>query len=252
SCRRVPQTLLLICAAVALAQNDGRYRPDPKPAANVRARSGNNDGRYVAGNAGRYSGGNDGRYVHQDNKYEHDNRPGGDYTGSNNPYINDKNRFGGQGRGGGAGGGQNANGASGANGSSGGGRPAIKQPRPTVARVAPVVVDQRPNLPQGTGTGIGKGGFAIIRQEGEVQADGYNYLYETENGILGEESGRIEKQTEGDAIRSQGFYHYTGDDGLLYRVDYLADENGFVPVGEHIPKVPDHIPRLLAYLKEKG
>lgn len=76
--------------------------------------------------------------------------------------------------------------------------------------------------------------------------------YETENGILGEENGRIEKQTEGDALRSTGFYHYTGDDGLLYRVDYTADENGFVPVGEHIPKVPEHIPRLLAYLKEKG
>ncbi|KAH8393262.1 hypothetical protein KR215_000662, partial [Drosophila sulfurigaster] len=241
--------LLLICAAFALAQNDGRYRPEPKLATISRARPGNNDGRYVPVNDGRYRGGNDGRYVHQDNKYEHDNRPGGDYTGGNNPYINDKNRFGGGGRGGGAGGGQNANGANGANG---GARTTVVQPRPTVARVAPVVVDQRPNLPQGTGTGIGKGGFAIIRQEGEVQPDGYNYLYETENGILGEESGRIEKQTEGDAIRSQGFYHYTGDDGLLYRVDYVADENGFVPVGEHIPKVPEHIPRLLAYLKEKG
>lgn len=76
--------------------------------------------------------------------------------------------------------------------------------------------------------------------------------YETENGILGEESGRIEKQTEGDAIRTTGFYHYTGDDGLLYRVDYVADENGFVPVGEHIPKVPAHIPKLLEYLKAQG
>lgn len=81
---------------------------------------------------------------------------------------------------------------------------------------------------------------------------GFIRSYETENGILGEEQGRIEKQTEGDALRSTGFYHYTGDDGLLYRVDYTADENGFVPQGEHIPKVPEHIPKLLAYLKEKG
>ncbi|KAM8714037.1 hypothetical protein ACLKA7_014230 [Drosophila subpalustris] len=245
---------LLVCAAVALAQNDGRYRPAPTTVPVLRARpggfagrySGGNDGRYVPlGNDGRYSG-NDGRYVHMDNKYQHDHRPGGDYSGTNDPYRGDKDKFGGSGRGGGGGGGGGANGATG-NANFGGATTAVR-PRPVV----PVVVDQRPNLPQGTGTGVGKGGFAIIRQEGAVQPDGYNYLYETENGILGEENGRIEKQTEGDAIRATGFYHYTGDDGLLYRVDYTADENGFVPVGEHIPKVPAHIPKLLEYLKSQG
>lgn len=54
--------------------------------------------------------------------------------------------------------------------------------------------------------------------------------FETENGILAEESGRIEKLSSGDdGLRSTGFYQYIGDDGVLYRVDYVADDNGFVP-----------------------
>lgn len=56
------------------------------------------------------------------------------------------------------------------------------------------------------------------------------YRYETENGILAEESGRIENLAPTvDGLRSKGFYQYTGDDGVLYRVDYIADNNGFVP-----------------------
>ncbi|XP_030558245.1 larval cuticle protein LCP-30 [Drosophila novamexicana] len=261
---------LLICAAVALAQNDGRYRPPPTTPSVLRARTnananagrytGASDGRYVAGNDGRYRGGgdgryrggNDGRYVHKDVKYQHDNRPGGDYTGDSNPYVADKNKFGAGGGAGRGGGGAGANGARGS-GAGAGATTAANKPRPSTSLPRPTpAVDLRPNLPQGRGTGIGKNGFLILRQEGELQADGYNYLYETENGILGEESGRIEKQTEGDALRSKGYYEYTGDDGLLYRVDYVADENGFVPAGEHIPKVPEHIPRLLTYLKEQG
>lgn len=53
--------------------------------------------------------------------------------------------------------------------------------------------------------------------------------YETENGILAEESGIVEILESGDdALKTTGFYQYTGDDGKLYRVDYVADVNGFV------------------------
>ncbi|EDW01013.1 larval cuticle protein LCP-30 [Drosophila grimshawi] len=245
---------LLICAAAALAQNDGRYRPDPRRVnvrTNVVRSGGNNDGRYVPSNSGRYGGSNDGRYVHVDNKYQHDNRPGGDYSGAAERYVGDKNKFGGAGGAGRGGSGAGAHGVGAhnagahASGNGRGGASSIKS-RPVA------VVDQRANLPQGRGTGVGKGGEAIIRQEAVVQSDGYNYLYETENGILAEESGRIEKQTEADALRSNGYYEYTGDDGLLYRVDYVADENGFVPVGAHIPQEPPHIAKLLDFLRSKG
>lgn len=52
--------------------------------------------------------------------------------------------------------------------------------------------------------------------------------YETENGIVAEESGQIERVANGgDVLRTVGFYLYIGDDGKEYRVDYKADENGF-------------------------
>lgn len=54
--------------------------------------------------------------------------------------------------------------------------------------------------------------------------------YETENGIVAEESAQIERDGNGDdVLRAVGFYLYIGDDGKEYRVDYTADaENGFV------------------------
>lgn len=59
--------------------------------------------------------------------------------------------------------------------------------------------------------------------------------YETENGILAEETGQIEKtETGDDVIRTIGFYQYIGDDNKQYRVDYVADQNGFQATVIHL------------------
>ncbi|XP_017486504.1 PREDICTED: pupal cuticle protein 36 [Rhagoletis zephyria] len=253
--------LVFVVAVLATvrAQNDGRYRAPVVPAiARARARptGGANDGRYRPSNDGRYRGGNDGKYVHVDVPYVHDDRAGGEYKG-------EKDRFG---PGGGGGGGAGAGGRAGASGrGSGAGRLAAGSgalgagaasgaglgAATTTRRPAPkpAALDLAAKLPKGKGTGEGGNGWRILQLFDKEEKDGYRYIYETENGILAEENGRIEKLApDADGLRSAGFYEYTGDDGVLYRVDYVADDNGFVPQGAHLPTPPPYVAKLLAHI----
>lgn len=72
----------------------------------------------------------------------------------------------------------------------------------------------------------------ILRQDNDIDANSYHYLYQTENGIAAEENGNVATNA---GTRASGFYEYVGDNGLKYRVDYTADENGFQPRGAHLP-----------------
>lgn len=79
------------------------------------------------------------------------------------------------------------------------------------------------------------------------------FRYETENGISAEESGKVaNKGSNNEAMRAQGFYQYTGPDNVVYYVQYTADENGFVPQGNHLPTpppIPEAILRSLQFQK---
>lgn len=55
-------------------------------------------------------------------------------------------------------------------------------------------------------------------------------LVHTENGIKAEEQGELKNKGTDNEIQSvRGSYSYTGPDGVLYEVTYIADENGFQP-----------------------
>nr|XP_019550070.2 cuticle protein CP14.6-like [Aedes albopictus] len=86
----------------------------------------------------------------------------------------------------------------------------------------------------------------VLAQDSVVNPDGsYQYRYETSNGISAQESG-VGGQS------AQGSYSYTGEDGVQYTVNYVADENGFQPQGAHLPvdqPAPEHVLRTLELIR---
>ncbi|KAH8408245.1 hypothetical protein KR215_001033, partial [Drosophila sulfurigaster] len=77
----------------------------------------------------------------------------------------------------------------------------------------------------------------VLRYDAEnIGTDGYNYGYETSNGIAAQEQGKLlNAGSENEAISVKGKFQYTGSDGVVYEVSYIADENGFQPQGAHLP-----------------
>ncbi|CAD7076739.1 unnamed protein product [Hermetia illucens] len=89
----------------------------------------------------------------------------------------------------------------------------------------------------------------ILRQAYDLNPDGsYVYNYETSNGIRADESGFLKSPgTQLEAQVKQGSFSYTGPDGVVYTITYIADENGYRAEGAHIPTPPSlrpvNIPR---------
>lgn len=67
----------------------------------------------------------------------------------------------------------------------------------------------------------------------------YSYAYETGNGISAQERG-VHKPGPGPegAQQADGSFSYTAPDGQRISLQYTADENGFRPVGAHLPTPP--------------
>lgn len=82
----------------------------------------------------------------------------------------------------------------------------------------------------------------VLRNDVEnIGVDGYNYAYETSNGIAAQEQAQLQNPgSENEAIAARGSYSYTGPDGVVYSVSYTADENGFQPSGAHLPQAWGH------------
>ncbi|XP_017783110.1 PREDICTED: flexible cuticle protein 12-like [Nicrophorus vespilloides] len=78
----------------------------------------------------------------------------------------------------------------------------------------------------------------VLKYENEnIGVDGFRYAYETSNGISEAAEGQLNNVgTENEAISVRGHFTFVGADGVTYTVNYVADENGFQPEGDHIPK----------------
>lgn len=92
----------------------------------------------------------------------------------------------------------------------------------------------------------------ILSQESEVLADGsYHHSFESGNGIQQQAEGKLKKiDAETSAEVSRGSYSYPGEDGKPVVVEYIADERGFQPSGDSIPKIPELIARALKWIED--
>ncbi|EDW68482.1 larval cuticle protein 65Ag1-like [Drosophila novamexicana] len=79
----------------------------------------------------------------------------------------------------------------------------------------------------------------ILRLDSDVQPNGYKFGWETSDGQKHDEEGSLTNPgAENESIAVRGSYSFTADDGQVYTVNYVADENGFQPEGAHLPNVP--------------
>lgn len=82
------------------------------------------------------------------------------------------------------------------------------------------------------------------------------FFFFTGNGIYQEEQGVIKNADDPgyETQVQQGQYQYVSPEGKVIVVKYTADENGFQPVGDHIPTpppIPKEIQKLLDLLATK-
>ncbi|XP_035914190.1 cuticle protein AM1239-like [Anopheles stephensi] len=86
----------------------------------------------------------------------------------------------------------------------------------------------------------------LVSYENMRTENGYRFSYETKDGQAREEVGTIDPTTG--AMTVTGWYSYRTPDGAEYRVDFIADKNGYrVTQGPDVDDVdPDFIPNVEA------
>ncbi|XP_023944537.2 cuticle protein 3-like [Bicyclus anynana] len=87
----------------------------------------------------------------------------------------------------------------------------------------------------------------ILAYHSESDGHNYQYAYETDNGIKAQETGAAAHGS-----RAHGGYSYTGDDGHVYSVEYVADEHGFRAAGAHLPTPPPIPAAILRALEQNA
>lgn len=80
--------------------------------------------------------------------------------------------------------------------------------------------------------------------------DGWDYSYEAANGIKQEATGTLRQIDDSRVSVMRGSYEFVGADGIVYAVEWFADETGFHATAPHLPQnvVPNH-PEVAAAVK---
>ncbi|KYB27390.1 Pupal cuticle protein Edg-78E-like Protein [Tribolium castaneum] len=80
----------------------------------------------------------------------------------------------------------------------------------------------------------------ILKQTFDQDHGGYQFSYETGNGIHAQESGYFKNKGDEkkEILVQQGTITYHDEHGHPITLSYIADENGFQPQGAHLPTPP--------------
>ncbi|XP_049865984.1 larval cuticle protein 65Ag1-like [Pectinophora gossypiella] len=77
--------------------------------------------------------------------------------------------------------------------------------------------------------GNGQPPVSIVKQDSEVDVNGYNFEFETSDGTSRQEQGEYKNDTDQQGLSVKGSYKYTAPDGQKISVTFLADKNGYQP-----------------------
>ncbi|XP_075158517.1 larval cuticle protein 65Ab1-like [Haematobia irritans] len=85
------------------------------------------------------------------------------------------------------------------------------------------------------------GNAEIIKANSKIDHDNYSMNFETSDGTIRIEEGRLMDYGKEQAIVVHGSYSWRDQhDGNIYTVHYIADDKGFHPSGDHLPTLPLH------------
>lgn len=81
---------------------------------------------------------------------------------------------------------------------------------------------------------IDRSAYTIYYKNKPADKDGhYHFEFQTSNGIT--------TKSAGNEYGSSGVVQYVSLEGIPITLTYVADSNGYHPIGAHIPKIPNYI-----------
>lgn len=92
----------------------------------------------------------------------------------------------------------------------------------------------------------------VLRSEQIVNADSFNYVIELDDGQVQQQQGQLRGSGDEQAIVQTGNFAWVSPEGEQIAVQYVADENGYQPTGNHLPTpppIPDAILRAIQYIE---
>ncbi|XP_055913357.1 endocuticle structural protein SgAbd-6-like [Eupeodes corollae] len=83
---------------------------------------------------------------------------------------------------------------------------------------------------------------AIINEydNDNIGVDGYKFSFLTSDGTSRKETAILKNiGTDHESISVEGSVSWVAANGQVYKLTYKADENGYQPEGDHLPKLDD-------------